>query len=326
MVNLLTQKLVSLIQESSTPEMLPVAFLMEVLSLGKEASYRRLRGDVPFTFEEMIKISQRLEVSLDEIANASVLTNKSKWATIDLDTLYLFSTNYAEQYYENIARFKEVYNEMIKSGSSTLRYAGSSIPFSMILGYKKLALFRHYKRMYLSQETNRTFTFHKMVVPEIWREFEKQFVTLSRKIPRTVFILDRNIFVNLVKDIIYFFKEDLITSKEVLELKTELLDLLVYMENLAKRGSYDTGKELNIYLADVDIDAAYAHMECNDTEYAVNVLYFIDILVYQNTRMCHKQKKWIDLLKKFSTHITQTGEKERFDFFSKQRDMIENIL
>lgn len=41
--------------------------LMDILYIGKEAIYRRLRGEVPFTFAEAAIISRKLEISLDDI-------------------------------------------------------------------------------------------------------------------------------------------------------------------------------------------------------------------------------------------------------------------
>ena len=44
--------------------------LMDILYIGKEAVYRRLRGEVPFTFTEAAVISQKLGVSLDHPTTA----------------------------------------------------------------------------------------------------------------------------------------------------------------------------------------------------------------------------------------------------------------
>lgn len=41
--------------------------LMDILCLGKEATYRRLRGEVPFTFAEAVAISRKMEISLDQL-------------------------------------------------------------------------------------------------------------------------------------------------------------------------------------------------------------------------------------------------------------------
>ena len=41
--------------------------LMDILYIGKEAIYRRLRGEVPFTLTEAAIISRKLGISLDKI-------------------------------------------------------------------------------------------------------------------------------------------------------------------------------------------------------------------------------------------------------------------
>ena len=43
--------------------------------MGKEAIYRRLRGEVPFTFQEAAIISKELGISLDRIAGVSFSNN-----------------------------------------------------------------------------------------------------------------------------------------------------------------------------------------------------------------------------------------------------------
>ena len=41
----------------------PVTLLMEVLDIGKESAYRRLRGEKPFSMEEIYKLSLVLNFS-----------------------------------------------------------------------------------------------------------------------------------------------------------------------------------------------------------------------------------------------------------------------
>lgn len=45
--------------------------LMDTLYIGKEAVYRRLRGEVPFTLQESALISRKLGISLDKIIGLS---------------------------------------------------------------------------------------------------------------------------------------------------------------------------------------------------------------------------------------------------------------
>ena len=45
----------------------PVNYLMDILDLGKESAYRRLRGEKALSLEEIHKLSLELRISLDEI-------------------------------------------------------------------------------------------------------------------------------------------------------------------------------------------------------------------------------------------------------------------
>lgn len=325
--NLFAAKLISLIKESINPPELPVTFLGNVLSMGKEAAYRRLRGEIPFTFDEIIKIAHRLDVSLDEIADIGKSTSNSKWASADVGNLSFSSSDYKQLFYENAIKFGKIFAEVAEGNNSMIRTAGA-VPYTFILRFKQLSLFRHYKSMYLSQNAGRDFHFGKMVLPSELIDLGTAFVENSQKVQRTLFILDRNAFADMANDINYFLHEKLITKSEFHQLKAELLELLTFVEKLAQRGTYDneSGAEVNIYLSDVTIGPTYAHIESDVAVYTINRIYFMDVLVYQNTRICKKQKRWIELLKRYSTLITQTGEKERFEFFSKQREMVENLL
>lgn len=326
MTNQFVTKLVFLIKENVTQRMLPVTFLMDVLSIGKEAAYRRLRGEITFSFDDMIRISKKLGVSLDEIADMEDWADKSNWVKFNLESLnFPPSNSFTALYFENLKKFIDIFSEMEEPGS-IFRGATLSIPYFFLLHYKKLSLFRHYKWTYLTQSIDRDFSFSKMTVPAVSLELEKQFIESFEKIARILCIINQDIFYNMVKDIKYFFYENLISQKEVMELKVELLDLLSFIESLTATGAYENGGEIDIFLSDVNIDSSYVHIENDTKEYAVNLGYFIDVIVYKNQKMCQKQKKWIELLKRFSTLITQTGEKKRFEFFRNQREMIEELL
>lgn len=57
--------------------------LMDILYIGKEAIYRRLRGEVPFTLAEAAVISRKLGISLDKMIGVSFSNN----AVFDLNVV-----------------------------------------------------------------------------------------------------------------------------------------------------------------------------------------------------------------------------------------------
>ncbi len=72
---------------------------MDIISIGKEAVYRRLRGEVPFTFYEVSLLSQSLGISLDQIVG----TNRAEGAVFNLNV----SNNMSQM---------ESYHDIIPSG------------------------------------------------------------------------------------------------------------------------------------------------------------------------------------------------------------------
>lgn len=318
-------KILQNINEYLPPDENIVNTLMELLSLGKEAVYRRFRNEVPFTLEETIRISQKFEISLDQMFSSTDNLNHAKWASFDINKFYT-SQNYVERYSEKIDMFLSMIREMQKNGKGILRSANNIIPYTFYLSFEKLSKFRYYKWSYLATGVNPNFHFSEMVVPPRLLQLEKILVKEARLIPRTLLILDKNIFSSVLNDIRYFFDRGFLSEKEVVELKDELYGLLSFIENLTATGTYGDDTEVIIFLSEIDLDASYVHIEYGDKDFCANWTYFIDVFLFDNPKMSQKQKEWIELLKRYSTLITQTGEVQRFAFFNKQRQLIDTLI
>ena len=80
--------------------------LMDILYIGKEAVYRRLRGEVPFTFTEAAVISQKLGVSLDQLIGANFGGN----ALFGLNIVHYADP--VETYYAMIDGYAKIFREL----------------------------------------------------------------------------------------------------------------------------------------------------------------------------------------------------------------------
>ena len=74
-------------------------YIMDIISIGKEAVYRRLRGEVPFTFYEVSLLSQSLGISLDQIVG----TNRAEGAVFNLNVSKNMSQ--MESYHDILKRY-----------------------------------------------------------------------------------------------------------------------------------------------------------------------------------------------------------------------------
>ena len=72
MKNAVVNELISTMREVTPKEGNLANVLMDILCMSKEAIYRRLRGEVAFTFSEVAIIAGQLGISLDKIIGNSM--------------------------------------------------------------------------------------------------------------------------------------------------------------------------------------------------------------------------------------------------------------
>ena len=72
MTELSNTALIQAIHAHTPQDATPASVLMDILNIGREAAYRRLRGEVRFTFGEASALSAHLRFSLDGVMGSSV--------------------------------------------------------------------------------------------------------------------------------------------------------------------------------------------------------------------------------------------------------------
>ena len=70
MKNGILNELISTMKERIPQDMNLANTLADILCMGKEAVYRRLRGEVSFTIDEVALLSQKLGISIDQIVGS----------------------------------------------------------------------------------------------------------------------------------------------------------------------------------------------------------------------------------------------------------------
>lgn len=317
MRNQLNDELVAAIRNNISEDVNIANLLMEVLSMGKEAVYRRLRGDVPFTFEEVSRISSKLYISLDNIVN----TRNTKHAFYDLDLNLRELKNPLDHYCEKLQNCIHIFQKMHKSKDSKARLAINSLPYMFYLHYPHIAKFRLYRWIYQMQASPTIGTYDEMIVPENISDIEKRFIAEHRYISHTTFIMDQNVFKSFIGDVNYFYKLNLLSDVDIKLIKSELIQMISELEAIAATGSHKTGNQVSIYISNVDLESSYVHFEYEGCENSFLRIFSINIIDSQNQTICNIQKEWIDSLKRYSTLISESGEIQRIEFFNKQRDL-----
>ncbi|WP_080903962.1 hypothetical protein [Parabacteroides sp. Marseille-P3160] len=320
MRNKLNEKLIASIRESLPEGENLAQNLMDVLCIGKEAIYRRIRGDVPFTFDEVSTLSSKIGFSIDEIVGLS----NSGSGLYELDLVE--PENLIDRYAEKLDRQVKILKKMRKASQSMINFAINSLPDVFALAHDNIARFRLYHWLYQNKTRVNSFAFKDLVLSPEVIALQKQYTTDIRSMSRACFIMDRNVFISFLHEIDYFYRLKLLTKEEVEILKKEMITMLNDLEDLAVAGVYpNTGSEVHMYISNVDLESSFSLYEYNNTGYAYLKVSTVEGVESRNPLVCKKQKQWIESIRKYSVLISQSGEVQRMEYFNTQRDFVDKL-
>ena len=283
--NYIVKELINEMKERIPPGQNLANYLTDTLYMGKEAVYRRLRGEVAFTFDEIAVISHNLGISIDQIIG-NHLSNR---VTFDVNLLH--SPNLYESYHEIVERYLRIFNSMKGDSATEVYSATNTIPFTFYSAYEYLSKFRLCRWIYQNGKVKTPNSLSDMHVPD-------KIVASHKK---------------------------LISTPDVMYLKNELQQLLIDLEHLSVKGEYSNGHELYIYLSNIDFEATYTYVANKDYQISLFRVYSINSMDSQSPQICEIQKNWIQSLRRHSTLISGSGEAQRIAFIEKQRSIIETL-
>ena len=229
--------------------------LMDILYIGKEAVYRRLRGEVPFTLAEAAVISQKIGISLDRITGTTFRGN----ALFDLNLTHY--DNPIETYYGIIEHYAKIFSVINEEPESELNTSSNIIPQTIYLKYPLLSKFRMFKWIYQHSQQNNTQCYEQLELPDKLLDRQREFVSETQFVRNTYYILDSMVFRYLTNDIRYFIDSHLITDENVRNLREELLELVDELEHIATVGAFETGREVQFYVSNINFEATYSYVE-----------------------------------------------------------------
>ena len=319
MDNKIQENLIEVIRTKVPHENKLATYLADKLILGKESVYRRLRGEIPFTFEEIAVLSLDLGFSVDNIIGSK----KSGNALFNIHMLQ--SSDYVNIYKNKMSEYGKMFREMSKKPNTQARMSINSLPYYFHINYENLSRFRIYKWLHQNQKIGVNDKFDNFKFPDEILETHQKFYQDIQKIRDITVIMDNNIFWSAAKDIEYFFRRGLLNENDLQILKDELLDIVDMLEEVVTKGFNKNGTKVSVYYSSVDLEASYLHVESDDWHFAQVRVFSISAIDSYDERLCKIQKEWIDSLKKYSVLISGSGEIQRFEYMNKQRGYINKI-
>lgn len=297
----------------------PVNLLMDILDIGKESAYRRLRGEKAFSLEEIYKLSLNLHFSLDEIIG----NNKADAAAFN----HIGTVNQSPD--KNLLVFFRYYEihlqRLIDSDNSDIICTLNHFLNTMFVGYEHLFKFIYYRWMHQMTNVPLNYLYSELVIPSEIKEICNRMVVLNTKLKRLSLIVDNNLFLNLIKEMQYFYVRGLVNDMEMKTLQTEFRRYLDDIEKTINRGISTNGTQIKIYLSVLHISSTTTFSQWDGNEESAFWHHYGYPIYTRSKEITTRHRLWIDSLKKYCTIISQSNELLQAEFLNKQREYINNM-
>lgn len=299
-----------------------LAFLQQMISLGKETIYRRLRGEIPFTFSEACLIANKLQISLDNLVEVNAQTNPTF-------SLELHTPNNPLDYIKlRLQQHENAYVQFLSSSGVVIKSVFSFIPFSLLCLFEGLFKFKMYQYLYQLDTKNVPKNYSEFSLPTDSDILKNSLSEKSPFMPKDTTIINRKIFVYMVEEINFFHSLGILTASDKDQLLDEMLQLVSYFEYITSYGIRESSEvECLVYLSNINTAHSYTYIKADDYICSyMDGIYSMNTILSTDPRICKLHEEWIESLKRFSTLISVSGEIERRSFFSQQKKLIEELL
>ena len=313
------QEFISTLQHIIPQKAILANTITDLLSIDKDAVYRRLRGDVDFSFVEMAVIARKLGISLDNIAGID---------TEQCSAVRLALPKHLDPSEVDYAMFDDYIMAMklIKDEPDTkIMECGNLFPHYLYYDYEyitRLLTFRWSQSSYFGKKL----PFHEVTIPERMRTLQKQACYYARHIKTTIYIWDEKIFEHFVSFIKFYAHIRLINEEDIYLIKNELITFVDDLEKLTFTGKHpETGNTVLIYVGEMNAYSNYGYIESKNMRISQFRAFLLNAFTSFESLLFDEISAWLNAALKLTTLISVSGEKIRADFFASQRKLIDTL-
>ena len=293
--------------------------ITELLNIDKDAVYRRLRGEVTFSFAEIALIAKSLGISIDGIVG--IENNQSKPATVNISR----QVNPTDTDYEMFEGHVQLLKSIKDEPDTRIMEAVNIFPHYLYQDYEYLTRFFQFRWNQASSYGDAR-PFHEIESPERLKTLQHENGIYSRYIKSTLYVLDRMIFERLVNNIKYFARIRLIKEEDVSGIKNDLKKFIAKLESLAVTGKHEeTENEITIYISDINFETNYSCLKTQNIHLTLIRAYILNAVVSFNEEVFNETCTWIRAQQRMSTLISVSGEKVRAEYIDTQRKVIDTL-
>ena len=290
----------------------------ELLNIGENAAYRRIRGETELKFSELEKICKAYHLSMDDFLDLKPKRGASlTYKPVDTSNLESY-TNYRQQLLD---RFRAIKSEPC----GEIIFATQDIPFYHLLTYPELAFFWLYvwnDTLYPSPSSFCKFynCAEKNGILSVYRQIYNEYLKIPSKE-----IWTEHTIVPLLKLIEYYAEIERFESRDMAQILLEQIKMLMDTVQGYAEAGYKDETPFNMYHCSVEIDSAVLLTKgikplCRIRFSTVNSM------VTDDESICREMEKWMnDLISKSTLISGASSLKDRLHFFKQAKSKIDAL-
>jgi len=307
-----------------------VPYLSELLSLSKESVYRRIKGIIPFTFDEVEKISVDMNISLDGIFKQINIGQQGNNINIEIEnslTPEYFFKQILQNYYTHLRKLSI-------AGEKDIILSLNRFTPVFMFSFPSLFKFIYYKWVHQMYNEKLNLKFSDIEIPsdivELTDEMENYLYieeNLYSSISQNItFILNKDTSMDIIDEINYFYKRGLITPDELKRLKEEFFQFIENQEKWVKQLKYNYKSSLNYYVSIFKIPVNSVYLEIDNMVESQFWITSVDPFITRDASECKFHRAWINSLLKYSTLISGSNELVQAEFFNYRYSCLDKLV
>jgi len=287
----------------------------DVLNIGQDSAYRRIKGGKGLTMNELSKLCLHFNISVDSVINNQAGNIVFRYSPLDMsnmDNYYLYMQQLAALI-EGIAKAKE--KEVI--------FMAVDIPFPHFTPYMELTLFKIYT--WFQSVSKLTVSYEKfcgMLDMDLLKTVYAKITDAYLRIPSTE-IWTNNTIDPIIHSLDYYPDLNCFERQESFTLIcSQLLQLIENIELFAGKENKGKGCFFRMYLSPIAIMNDFMITKRDGVNVTSVKLYTINSMFTSDATFCSEVEKWMHNSISKSISLSGNATRERFQFFRKLKDRI----
>ena len=295
-------------------------YLMESLDISKQSAYRKIKGEIPFSFDQIAKLSSELNFSIDEIVGS----DNNKYS---LYRLQKANSDPEKIFRQMLDRYLAALMIQYERKDSGIIQTMNRISFLSGIYFDNLFRFFYYRWRHQMSEVPLDYYFADVALPAETILLCTRIKEYLPIVNNNTYIFDYDTFKNTLIEIQYYHKRKLVNNEELSLIKKELHELINYTEVVIRNGKlpYSDAK-FYYYISSVPIETNSVFFWYDGIEESHFLIYSANYIDSSNTYACELHKKWLASLKKYSVFTTNSNEELQSSYCKKLREYTEKLL